>query len=246
MEDYQDKAAYTQAGQTLVETMVASLVLVMGISAAVALAVYGLGATSSISKQLIGIGLAREGMEAVKNMRDTNWLQTALSPNCYDFFTDDAVANCYENWLAGAQSEGAIYGYNINPGSTERTFLLKFDTDNPDNQNFWDLEIVPEFVRPPFGLDYALDGASDPPDHSNGFYVAGKPVAQASSDFARAITLSADNSFDPFNHSDLGPRLRVKVDVWWKDRRCPASENIPSSSRCKVTLETYLTNWKNY
>ena len=56
---------------------------------------------SDITKQIIATGLAREGIEAVKNMRDTNWLKDTLSVNgCYDFATGQAnQANCYVNWL---------------------------------------------------------------------------------------------------------------------------------------------------
>jgi Tfp pilus assembly protein PilV len=54
-----------QSGQTLIETLVAALVLVMGITAAVTLAIYGFTATEGINKQLIAVGLAREAMEAV-------------------------------------------------------------------------------------------------------------------------------------------------------------------------------------
>ncbi len=76
-----------QNGQTLIETLVASFILVMGITAALTLATYSLGATNNIRQQTIGLGLAREGLEVVKNMRDTNWLRGTSSSDCYDFLS---------------------------------------------------------------------------------------------------------------------------------------------------------------
>lgn len=230
-----------ETGQTLIETMVAALVLVMGISAAVGLAIYGLRATSSISNQLIAVGLAREGMEAVKNMRDTNWLQLPMSDTCYDFYLDDYIANCYPEWLLGADvAYGQGYGYNINPDSGENTYIIRFNSNTDNGQNYW--QLIPS-------TNFGLDFESESSDH--GFYTtnidkAGTPVGSATSNFARAITLQAENSFEPFDKIDLGPRLRVRVDVWWRDRNCELTPNPPTASGCKVTLETYLTNWKNY
>jgi Tfp pilus assembly protein PilV len=218
----------TQSGQTLVETMVASLVLVIGIGAAVGLAIYGLSATSGVTKQLIGLGLAREGVEAVKNMRDTNWLQTAYSQDCYDFTSSTDVARCYKDWLNGPP-------YDLDPGSSA-TYALGFDITKPE-ESYWQL------IRHSsnFGLNYT------PINSTIGFYStsgSGVAVASATSDFARKITLTLDNSV-PFNEAEY-PRLHVRVDVWWRDKRCPLSNEPPASAGCKVTLETYLTNWKDY
>ena len=210
-----------QQGQTLIETMVASLVLVMGISAAVGLAVYGLGATGTISKQLIGVGLAREGIEAVKNMRDTNWLTDTLSTDCYDFYTDNPDgANCYKNWRGSS--------YAISPG----TYRLMFSAGSPEN-NYWELRST----ESDFGFQY------NESFNGSGFYEAN---GRDDSDFRRMITITEETPLSAFQDSELGPRLKVTVDVWWKDKRCPDSSTPPDLKSCKVTLETYLTNWKNY
>ncbi len=219
-----------QAGQTLIETMVAMFILVMGIAAAVGLANYALSASGSVNKQLIAMGLAREGMEAVKNMRDTNWLKTPLSATCFDFYSQTNTSNCYTNWLNGT----GYSGYNIDPGTTS-TYILKFDQATI---SYWSL--VPEANK--FGLNYST---STP---GTGFYNPGIGVlsSAATSDFSRSITISKDTSFSPFNNASLGGRVKVTVNVWWKDKHCPVSDTVPSSTKCKVTLNTYLTNWKNY
>jgi len=107
-----------EKGQTLVETMVAIFILVMGITAALGLAIYSFNASSLVNKQLAAMGLAREGMEAVKNMRDTNWLQSVqFDPTC----------NCYLNWQQGY--------YNIEPNGTQ-TYTLDFI---PLSSPYWQL-----------------------------------------------------------------------------------------------------------
>lgn len=88
-------------GQTLIETMVALFILSMGVSSAVGLSIYAFGSSNTILNQIIGTGLAREGIEAVRNMRDTNWLNDSLITNgCYNFVTGAIDSeNCYQNWL---------------------------------------------------------------------------------------------------------------------------------------------------
>ncbi len=225
-----------QAGQTLVETLVASMVLVMGISAAVALAIYGLGATTSVTKQLIAVGLARQGIEGVKNMRDTNWLREAISGSCFDFYSQGAGAYCYPTWLNGDNG-----GYNINPGLGDTSgYQLGFDKDSKDEHAFWSM--VPENSRRElFGLNYEKSGSQ------HGFYYpSGDTMSSSNSGFARKISITSDADLQVFEREDLGTRLKVRVDVWWTDKRCPASDSVPASSACRITLETYLTNWKDY
>lgn len=60
--------------------------------------------------------------------------------------------------------------------------------------------------------------------------------------FYRRITIYRQEGA-PFTPNN--PRLRVVSSVWWVGKGCPAPPN-PALSKCKVTLEDYLTNWKNY
>lgn len=222
-----------QAGQTLVETLVASLVLSIGIGAAISLAVYGLSATSGVSKQIIAVGLAREGLEAVRNMRDTNWLRGTLVDTCYNHYTGGSDAFCYSDWLSGGT-------YNLYPPLGNATYFLSFDASDPDEYEYW--RLVPTSSL--YGLNYT------PGNIAGGLYstdgLAGVPVSTATSGFARRVSLSLEDSTPPFDQS-TGPRLKVSVDVWWNDRRCPAMTTDPADSgSCRLTLETYLTNWKDY
>lgn len=235
-----------QQGQTLIETLVACFILVMGISAALGLATYSLRATGNIKQQTIGLGLAREGLEVVKNMRDTNWLRSALlSTDCYNFSDGSQTAPCYKDWL---NVEG---GYNISEGTYSLRTPVKGDLP-------W--ELVP--TADEFGLDFStgsksgggdiepVDGgaAADSEIQSGGtiFYSGadGLPAQKGNSGFARKITITED-TFPPFDHAgDTGPRLKVTSQVWWSGRDCEMTEDVNPKKDCSVTLETYLTNWR--
>jgi type II secretory pathway pseudopilin PulG len=214
-----------QRGQSLIETMVGLVVLVMGVTAAVGLANYALNASTNVTKQLIAMGLAREGLEAVKNMRDTNWLNDALEDSCYDFRTGQNTASCYKRW-------DKLNGwYDLKTNVNDKTFTLEFD---PLNTVYWKL------VKKNNQFQLLYDSAG-----TNGFYTvsSGQP-----SDYYRMITITEDTT-EPFNHpSDLGARLVVLSQVWWSDKNCPtpSADSFPTSGSCRIQLQTFLTNWKNY
>lgn len=215
------KLSSNQTGQTLIETLVAAFILVMGISAALGLANYSLGATSNIRQQTVAIGLAREGLEVVKNMRDTNWLKTTMYTDCYDFLSGNNTASCYREWLNGV--------YNIDPEKS-LTYVIGF---NPQNELPWSLEKTSDFA---LNIDTDIE--------KNGIFYYPSMSSTGTSKFYRKITISKE-SFEPFDR-DTGGRLTVTSQVWWVDRNCPAYNDVVEDNPCLVTLQTYLTNWKNF
>lgn len=223
----------SQRGQTLIETMVAVFIMVMGITAALGLANYSLNASTSIRKQIIAMGLAREGLEAVKNMRDTNWLQGQLQNNCHNFVTGTANANCYHDWLNNTSG-----GYNFGLSSAPVNYRLNFNGTSSSANGYWTLS-------PQLGNAWALDTSTD---MTRGFYVSNAGPS-GSSGFYRQITITPDVSA-PFNHQTASSydwqRLLVQARVWWTDKNCQASSTWPGANRCSIQLQTYLTNWKTY
>lgn len=223
-------------GQTLIETMIAVFILVSGIAAAVGLAIFALSSSQNITKQMIAVGLAREGIEAVKNMRDTNWLRiTTIDTDCFNFITSTNTAKCYKQWL----NPPGGFNYNLNPPSDNKSYRLRFD---PAAVLFWDLLIE----NSTYGLNF--DNNISGPSFA-GFYFtpAASGVLNGTSDFYRKITLRTDgaSSQAPFN-TNIGPRLQVISQVWWTDKKCPRMTDWPGLGKCSVELQTYLTNWKNY
>lgn len=64
----------SQKGQGLLEALIAVSIIVTALSGVMALASQNLGASQVSSQQVVGINLAREAVEIVRNMRDSNWL----------------------------------------------------------------------------------------------------------------------------------------------------------------------------
>ncbi len=218
-----------QTGQTLIETMVAAFILIMGITAASSLATFSLDNSTEITKEIVGTGLAREALEAVKNMRDTNWLWNTLSNQCYNYVTNQPTGgNCYQNWLTAYytipnSSSGSTNTLQINltPGQ-------KFWSLQSPGSNLWGLNLNTNTTNTLFTEFYIPSGASV---GTSGYY--------------REVTITAITT-SPFNETYPGPELKVTSQVWWIDKRCPASPTWPTASGCKIELDEYLTNWRDF
>jgi len=63
-----------QKGQSLIETMVAISVIIIGLFSIFALASFSLSSQGASKTQIVATNLAREGIEVVRNIRDSNWL----------------------------------------------------------------------------------------------------------------------------------------------------------------------------
>lgn len=214
----------SQSGQTLVETMVAVFIMVMGVTAALGLAIYSFNATSLANKQVVAMGLAREGLEGVKNMRDTNWLkgkQFDVSCNCYLDWQDS-----YYSLAASGKGEG---------------YTLDF---NPTEAPYWNLDPLPLTYRMKYDPTAANGRLYYPSSDSRWFSFGPEGEGTTDSDYYRRITI-AEETKSPYDATS--PRLEVTVDVWWNDRKCPAVESYEQSiPSCSISLKSYLTNWKNY
>jgi type II secretory pathway pseudopilin PulG len=261
-----------QAGQTLVETLVAIFIMIMGITAALGLANYSLNASSNIVKQLVAVGLAREGVEAVKNMRDTNWLRLPLGTCPKDLNSDTSITSdtaCYINWISGIDT-GVVGSYNFNDFTTyinagRKTVMgmssLPIDRVGVGNNvnKYWTIP------ADSYELDYYANGLNTNVSPSLvGFYTPYQsPGVALPSGFSRRVIIriegntslgasgpfSAYTAVPPYNQSSY-ERLRVVSQVWWTDQKCPKITDPDSAAytttRCKVQIEQVFTNWKNY
>lgn len=227
----QGKKSKAALGQTLIETLAAAFILVMGITAAAGLAIYAFGASTNIVKQIIATGLAREGVEAVKNMRDTNWLRDTLAANCWDYKSSANTAFCYKNWLNSF--------YDLSPPSGMKSYVLSNDAAS---QSFW---VLSREDAGKFGLNKKFSQSDVNSSNFIGFFESEKVKRDGDSDYYREIEISEQSS-PPFDHSEFH-RLLVKSRVWWVDKKCPRVQTFSeANAACKVELQYYLTNWKNY
>jgi Tfp pilus assembly protein PilV len=256
---------FTEQGQTLIETMAAVFILIMGVTAALGLAIYANASSTVITKQIIATGLAREGVEAIKNMRDTNWLkQTSIDKNCYNFASSTpsgigaqpascpgsavTASCCYRQWLSGLNC--ALHtnlnsaGFCIDPGvNVEIPYTLSSEKDNL--KKIW-------ILTSPGNTNLYIYATSTWGDSGfNGLYKDSSSAGYNSSGFYRQISLStlgfnSSGLYNPNAFSGVGPRLEITSRVWWTDKRCPDTATWPGYGKCSIEIKGYLTNWKNY
>lgn len=213
-----------QSGQTLVETVVAIFILITGLVSAVSLAIYSFQSTDTSTKQIVATGLAREGSEAIKNIRDSNWLDEETVDDCDNGEWNLGVGQkCYRRWQ-GTGSDQLIG----NPAGGPAYYAVNF---NPSTRD-WVITRSPGT----YALNY---------DATSGRYMPAIGGATGSrSIYSRRVSIEEMVSG---TYTAKNPLLKVTTIVWWFDRRCPATTDpntLPNS--CKVVLETSLTNWKNY
>ncbi len=234
-------------GQTLIETLAAVFILAMGMTASAGLAIFALNSSGGAVKQIIATGLAREGLEAVRNMRDTNWLKDTLVPTgCYNFSTGtDNNSPCYVYWL-GRNSSANLYCLNPSPGAScngNSAFLDYYVGFDSSSSGFW----IFDNARSKYGINFVSSGFG-----GGGFYSedGNTDCVNATSDYCRSVTLTKLNT-SPYSHGDFdngeGVLLFVQSKVWWVDKKCPRVNLYNNAApACRLELDTYLTNWKNY
>lgn len=77
-------------GQTLIEAVVAIAIIGIALVGFLSQSTYNFLASTESLKRNTGLNLAREGIEAVRNIRDSNWLAGCPDPdepNCYYWHT---------------------------------------------------------------------------------------------------------------------------------------------------------------
>lgn len=109
------------AGFTLIETIVAVGIIVIGLISALTLITNSLFYVSNIGDRLIAANLTAEGLEVVKNIRDNNWLQgllwnNGLTNGDYQVSYSSTVLSPYSGSPLLLDSGSGIYSYAV--GST--------------------------------------------------------------------------------------------------------------------------------
>jgi len=97
----------SQAAETLAEVIIAITVLTLGTGSATILVLTSVHATTSGETRLVAYNLAREGVEAIRNIRDTNWLRfPGDRDNCWDTYNVVDPLNCPTTNKLGATGIG--------------------------------------------------------------------------------------------------------------------------------------------
>lgn len=211
-----------QKGFTVIELIISIFILsaaIIGILSAFSIMNI---LTSDTADRLTATYLAQEGMEIVRNIRDTNWLNT-----------DTCVAGgvvsdgCPSSWVDGL----TINGVN--------------SLGNPDCRNgceadyTTDTSVSGSWAMSPWSGRYLYI-------NNNGFYVYNQN-AVSKTKFQRKIIIVPTTDIDGI--SDKYHILKVKVQVSWDTNANILYPKLPASScnssNC-VTAEETLYDWYNF
>jgi hypothetical protein len=206
-----------QRGQSLMETIVAIFVLTTAIAAGLGVGIFAFSAATTSQNEVVGANLAREGIEVVRMMRDSNWLAGDVAGGSYALRTCADLPvdkqQCYPLGFSGPT-------YNIGtPGS----YRLAYNNSN----STWAINAG--------GGNYNLYQQSD------GSFTHG---VNGVSLYARKIVIST-NTASPYTAQN--PELIIQSIVGWTGKKCtPMTNQDPSTTNCRMTVEERLTNWKDY
>lgn len=213
-----------QSGQTLIETIVAIAVLTTALTAGLALTIYVLSHSDRSAEQVVAVNIAREAVDVVRNMRDTNWLESDAVGGGYDLTSCTIGSNqfnCFPQAWDGVPAAG-YHNYILTDNANYRLELTGAGST-------WKLVANPNY-RLTLGADGLISHlASNPPFN-----------------YSRKVTISHDPT-PPFGGGSLS-ELVVAVTVGWKGRGCSSMDVNwdPSTTNCNVVVTERLTNWKDY
>lgn len=120
-------------GFTLLETMIAITVLMTGILSIVTMLIFNIKQTTNFKNRIIAYNLAQEGIEIVKNIRDTNWLNSlawnfGLGDGDYQADYNDSALSAYDPNTK--LKLDATNGYQYDGSGVDTVFQRRIDIEN--------------------------------------------------------------------------------------------------------------------
>lgn len=137
-------------GFTLLEVMVSAAVLTVGVGTMMVLVSNSLHALNVAKNRTIAVNLAQEGIEIVRNIRDTNWVQNLPYDNgfsagsyCLDYQDADAASlvPCVDPVLYRDSTTGA-YSHNPSGGVATNFYRTINITMEPNPED--DTTVTPD------------------------------------------------------------------------------------------------------
>lgn len=211
---------YSKTGTSIVEAMVVMLMVVTGIVWLFSIFNESQKLSNSTEQRIQAIQIAREGIEAFENIRDTNWILFAADyGNCWNVL--DYNNTCF--WDTGTSGD---IGH-------QASYILSRDTNNR-----WTLVPIAkwasndEFSDSDYRTDFLVQKDAD------GFFTQSWGV-----DFTPTFTrelfveyIEDTNSSSSIDSND--EKLRVRSIVQWND-------SATADWSRKIELEKEFTNWKS-
>ncbi len=233
-----------KSGETVLEVMIAVAIMSIVMTGAFALFQQAIEVNVNIRNRVIALSIAQEGIEAVRSLRDVNWLRFS--------------GNRRDNWLcleiSGNSCDSSMTGegfYRVHYDDTEKEYLLEPITSPSDAKAFFEFDssLSPgvdvfaeaELPNEVFELrrKYLVDG--------NGYHYVHAPESSGypESLFSRQLYLAVKNPFEVNAATDApnfcldgeascgAASLKIYSLVYW-----------PEGGRAyNVQVETYLFDY---
>jgi len=132
----------SRSAETLAEVLIALTVLAVGTSGSMLLVSMSTRATADMEARLTAYNLAREGVEAVRSIRDTNWLRfPGDREDCWDTYNLTNPNDCV---LTGNTlgASGIVQTYTVEPDLISNNEFFKWIvTLNPVDTQLYEFTI---------------------------------------------------------------------------------------------------------
>jgi len=216
---------FKKKGESIIEVLIAIIILTVVMTAAFKVLINTSRTNVDVKNRIIALNIAREGIEAVRNIRDTNWFKYAGNTDtkwlCYDTITDK------DKCLGTVVSADLLVDgfYTVNFSSTDDRYFL--DLISTDPGELLNLE-TPATKVEDFHL-YKKDNERFTHD----------PVGNTASPFYHQIELEippAENICNSSaNNNCAEEKLKIISRVQW----------LEGEESKNTVLETYLFNFYN-
>ncbi len=149
-------------GFTLVELLVTIFVIMIGLIAAYKVASYPLSQISISMNRLTAAYLAQEGIEIVRNIRDTNWVDDSaslwkegLESGSWEADYDDENLSVFSNRYLNFEGSSSFYGYEGGVASKYKRKIEIEDLDDGDGNDILKITVTVSWSEK--GKDYSFD-----------------------------------------------------------------------------------------
>jgi type II secretory pathway pseudopilin PulG len=209
-------------GESLVEILVAFLMLATTSGAATILITQSARTSEAVRQRVIAESLAREGLEAFNAFRNTNWLKFQDKKSCWD--VTESTTKCPSVGAQKIVSSGATNPQYFILSTEINSMRQTFEFIGSDDGTKLDLQNATNQQNSPYAI-YEADNSTSKGVLVN-FTKAAPPPADQKPVFYRMITIQRA----PENPDNI---IKVTSGVEWK-----SAGNIS-----KATLSSYFTNY---
>ena len=254
-------------GETILETVIAVSILAIGVTLSSTLMASSLRNINTSKNRVIAVNIAREGIEAVRNIRDTNWLKfSGNARECWNHLPsgleplDDCLESC-NGVTSITPGDYIVYkaegtGGGTSECNTVQRWRLKPEEDLGSSPNIFSNSLLHQVDIEPVDVDTDADGIFDndkdiynhlirikTESEVSGNDALGRRNAQTSS-FSRVITIEyLENSGNIVDSTDWTALTTPEQILLNRIRVTSKVTWIRGDAEHSVTLKTHLTDY---